>query len=101
MIKMTSTADALTTALATYRLTKLVIDDEITQELRMKAYQEIDKLPPKLANKLSYFLGCPWCVSIWAAGFLVLLKKVAPNLHELLTTILSASAVTGIIASRV
>lgn len=98
---MTPATNAATTALATYRLTKLVIDDEITLELRMKAYQEIDKLPPKLSNKLAYFLSCPWCVSIWAAGFLILLKKVAPNLHELLTTILSASAVTGIIASRV
>lgn len=98
---MASTAEALTTALATYRLTKLVIDDEITLELRMKAYQEIDKLPPKLSNKLAYFLSCPWCVSIWAAGFLILLKKVAPNIHELLTMILSASAVTGIISSRV
>lgn len=98
---MTSATDTALTALATYRLTKLVIEDEITQELRMKAYQEINNLPPKLANKLTYFLGCPWCVSIWAAGFLVVLKQVAPNLHKLLTTTLAASAVTGLLFEKV
>jgi hypothetical protein len=93
--------DALIDALATYRATKLVIDDEITAEVRERAYQEIERLPKKYATKLRYFLGCPWCVSIWAAGFLVGLRILAPNLAQYLNTLLAASAVTGVVYTKV
>lgn len=97
---MTLNQTALT-SLATYRLTKLVIDDYITSDLRDKAFEEINKLPPKVSQKLSYFLSCPWCVSVWAAGFLILLRRLAPNLAQVLEILLTASAVTGVIYEKV
>lgn len=89
------------TSVATYRLTKLVIDDYITSDLRDKAFDEIDRLPPKIAEKLTYFLTCPWCVSIWAAAFLVLLRKITPNLTSALEVLLTSSAITGLIYEKV
>jgi len=96
-----TTTDALIDALATYRATKLVIDDEITADLRDAAYREIARLPKKYANKLAYLLTCPWCISIWAAGFLVGLRFVAPNLATYLNALLAASAATGLIYTKV
>lgn len=97
-----NTTDAVIDALATYRLTKLVIDDYITQDLRDKAFAELAKLENnKLARKAEYLLTCPWCVSIWAAGFLVLLRLTAPNLAQYLNTLLAASAVTGVLYEKV
>lgn len=91
---------AIIDSLATYRVTKLVIDDYITLELREKAYSELAKLPSPLARKAEYLLSCPWCVGIWAAGFLVALRLLAPNLADYLNTLLAASAVTGILYER-
>lgn len=88
-------------SLATYRLTRLVIEDEITNDLRAKAYEQINKLPDPVANKLSYFLTCPWCVSIWAAGLLLVLRRTSPELAEFVTGLLAASAVAGVISERV
>lgn len=96
-----TTTDAIIDALATYRATKLVIDDEITADIRERAYQELERLPKKYATKLRYLLGCPWCVSIWAAGFLVALRLVAPNLAKYLNTLLAASAATGLIYQKI
>lgn len=87
----------LTYSLATYRATRLVIEDNITEDLRNKAFAELDKLPNKLARKLEYFLTCPWCVSIWAAGFLLTLRLFAPTLADLLALLLATSATTGLI----
>lgn len=91
-----TTGEALIDALATYRATKLIIDDEITADLRDKAFAELHRLPKKTAQKLQYFLTCPWCVSIWAAAFLVGVRLLAPNLAKYLNTLLAASAATGL-----
>jgi len=92
----------LLAALATYRLTKLVLDDEIVAELRQAAYDKIDQLPEgTLRNKLNYFLGCPWCVSIWAAASLFILSRTSPNLYNFYATTLGLSAVTGIMYERI
>lgn len=89
---------AVTHALATYRLTKLVIDDEVTRELREKAYAALEKHQGNpVADKLTYFLSCPWCVSIWSAAVLYALYHFAPETHDVLSTSLAGSAVTGLV----
>jgi hypothetical protein len=93
--------NALIDALATYRATKLVIDDEITADLRDKAYEQLYRLPDRTRQKVRYLLSCPWCVSIWAAAFLVGLRILAPDLATYLNTLLAASAVTGIVYTRI
>lgn len=91
----------LIAALATYRLTKLVIDDEVVAELRQAAYDKISGLPPgTLRNKLEYFLGCPWCVSIWAAASLYILSRTSPSLYNFYASTLGLSAATGLIYER-
>lgn len=81
--------------LATYRLTKLVMDDEITQDLRMAIYS---KFPQN--SKISYFIGCPWCVSIWAGAVIFTLRKVNPDGADIVSGLLAASAVTGVVYTK-
>lgn len=82
-------------SLAVYRLTKLVKDDYITEDLRNKIF---DKFPPD--TKIGYFFTCPWCISIWAAAMLSLVGKASPELQEGVSQILAASAVTGLISEN-
>ena len=42
---------------ATWRLTRLVAEDEITRPLREAATP---------GSRVEYLLGCPYCVSVWA-----------------------------------
>lgn len=76
---------------ATYRLTKLVMEDKITEDLRTAIYERFPR-----DSKISYFIGCPWCVSIWAALVIFTLRKVNPDGADIVSGILAASAVTGI-----
>jgi len=88
-------------ALATYRLTKLVIDDELLSELRQAAFDALYQLPDsKLKFKLLYLLDCPWCVSMWAALSLFVLHKTSPKVYDLFATTLGMSAVTGLVYER-
>lgn len=98
---MTSPTGAVVGALATYRATKLVLDDQIFEEPRAAVLKKLYELDTPASRKAAYFLTCPWCVSIWAAGGLVLLKKVSPAAYDALTTVLAASAVTGVLYERV
>jgi hypothetical protein len=52
--------------LAVGRLTRLLVDDEITVGIRrwfVKKYGE--------DHKLTYFIHCPWCTSIWIAALIM------------------------------
>lgn len=81
---------------AVYRLTKLVNEDYITEDLRNLVF---DKFPPK-KSKFGYLFTCPWCMSIWAAGVIFTLRRISPQTADYLSTILAASAVTGLAASK-
>lgn len=89
--------------LATYRMTKLIIDDEITSDLRDAVINRLDKLKSEgkisdwLAYKVEYLIGCPWCVSVWVGLAVFTLRKTDPDLADLVNGMLAASAVTGII----
>lgn len=89
--------EAILTALATFRVTKLVLDDEILSEAREAAYDQVAKIKNQmLREKLTYLLGCPWCISMYSAAGLLLIKAVAPKVYKYLTLVLASSAVTGI-----
>jgi hypothetical protein len=92
--------------LATIRLTRLVIDDTITEPLRDRAMdalirtgEEHPELQP-ITEKLEYLLSCPWCVSVYAAAALLVLRKLAPETAALVNGALAASLVTGMVYSR-
>lgn len=91
MTAIQAVAKVAVLGLATYRLTKLVIEDEATRPLR-NAILNSHHNP-----KLEYFLSCPWCVSVWAGAGLVALDKFAPNFSKSTQSVLAASAITGII----
>jgi hypothetical protein len=89
--------DAVTSALATYRLTKLVIDDKLTEELREKIYV---RYGDPSVSKVSYLFTCPWCVSMYAGLAVSLGDTVFPRTTRVLTRALAFSAVTGMLAER-
>jgi len=81
--------------ISTYRLTKLINDDYIFDDLRQKLFKKYPR-----ESKIGYLFTCPWCMSIWAAGALLILHTVSPKIYEQISLILTASAVTGIIETR-
>lgn len=86
--------DDIVDALATHRLTKLVIDDYITEPLREKVYEKFGE-PDE--SKISYLVGCPWCVSWWAGVAVVTARTVAPKAWRPLAYALAFSSITGLI----
>jgi hypothetical protein len=84
-------------ALAVFRLTKLVVDDEIFADVRDKL---LDRFPPE-STKLGYLITCPWCVSIYLGGAAVAARALLPRQWDLLARALSYSALTGLVAEKV
>lgn len=81
---------------AVIRLTRLVLDDEITSDIRDLIWA---KFPPR-DTKLGYLFTCPWCVSIWA-GFVVFgLRATSPKTADILSGALAASMVTGLVYEK-
>jgi hypothetical protein len=60
--------------LATERLTRLVVDDEITADIREWVWK---KHSPE-ETKIGYLLTCPFCASVWA-GAVVALMSTSPS----------------------
>lgn len=56
--------------LATYRLTTFVTRDELLSPERERFEAAHD-------NRLGYFVGCVYCVSVWAAGLVTLATWLA------------------------
>ncbi len=91
-----NTAVALATdIIATYRLTKLVLEDKIAEDFREYIYEKFPR-----DSKISYFIGCPWCVSIWAAVVIFALRRIDPQVADIVSGILTASALTGVAYTR-
>lgn len=83
--------------IAVYRITKLIIDDEILADFRDLVW---DKFPPE-STKIGYLITCPWCTSIWAGIAVFALRKLDPNFTDYLSSVLAASAVTGVVYTHV
>lgn len=57
---------------ATTRLTRLIVEDEITRELREWVEERTGS-----DSKLTYLVNCPYCVSVWAGAAVQLLPRWA------------------------
>jgi Protein of unknown function (DUF1360) len=90
------TLTLLVDTVAVYRLTKLATEDRITEDLRELLFKHF---PPQ-STRLGYLMTCGWCVSIWAAGVIFTLRKISPATADYVSSILAASAVTGIAYSK-
>jgi hypothetical protein len=78
--------------LATYRLTRLVTADKITERFRVAVDSR---------NKtLGYLVTCDWCLSIWVAPWPALCIMAWPTNRGVLfaLTALSLSAITGLLS---
>ena len=87
----------LATWLAVYRATRLLQRDEVPPlpELRAKLMDRYG------TSRWSVLMDCPWCLAIWLAAALLVLRAASPRLHAALVAVLAASAVTGIITEAV
>ena len=84
----------LINVLAVHRLTKLVIEDKITEQLRNKLF---DKWPPQ--TSWTYLITCPWCISIWFAGLAVAGLFLFWGVWFIASLILAISSAVGIIST--
>lgn len=81
----------ITDALAVFRLTKLMTDDYITEDIRNYIFDHT-----KQGSKLRYFITCGWCTSMWAAIALVSLRRIHEPTANIISTSLALSAITGV-----
>ncbi len=88
--------DALVGALATYRLTRLAIEDVITAKWRNKV---LEKFPPT-EDKWSYVLTCPWCAGMWAGLVVAGLQATDSKLARALVSALAFSQAVGLAEER-
>lgn len=98
--------------LATHRLTRLLIADEITAGLRVRVQEAaearwarrrgtaVDPADPDYHSPLAFALSCPWCASVWVAAALVTgLRAAGTRLPNPALLALAASSITGLLAS--
>jgi hypothetical protein len=83
----------LTEWLAVYRLTRMAQRDDVwpLPEIRLAVMGRWG------TSRWSALLDCPWCLSVWVAGGLWVLRLAAPRLHAAVTMILASSAVAGLL----
>ena len=97
--------DLVILVLASYRLTRLIVFDEITSFIRNPffsvAYQEnedgellenIEFKGGRFRNWIGRLLSCYWCVGIWSSLGIVLLYYFFPTFHILLVILAVAGA---------
>ncbi|KHF39851.1 DUF1360 domain-containing protein [Halalkalibacter okhensis] len=97
--------DLVILVLASYRLTRLIVFDEITSFIRspflMVSYQEndagqlIESIEFKgkgFRNWVGRLLSCHWCVGIWTSFGIVLLYMYFPAFYPLLLILAVAGA---------
>jgi len=83
-------------SLAAYRLTRLVVEDVITSELREKIFE---KYPPH-DKSWSYALTCYHCAGLWTGLVVAVARVAAPRAWDPISNGLAAAAVTGLISER-
>ena len=86
----------LVIGLATYRLTRLIIRDELLATPRNFFWK---KFPPE-KSLLGYLLTCPWCISIWVASFLQISSIIIPEATFAVEVVLALSAVAGLLTAH-
>lgn len=91
-----SATDLARTSLATYRLSRFAVEDELFEPIRSKIWK---RYPPE-STKIGYLFTCYWCTSIYAASALQISRMIAPKTTRVVETALAASAVAGIVAAR-
>ena len=80
--------------LATYRLTRLITRDVITEPVRNWVWK---KMPPD-KSKIGYLFTCEWCMSIYVAS-LLLVSSMITSATDIAATLLALSAIAGLLTA--
>jgi hypothetical protein len=87
--------DVAVDMIATYRLVRLALVDDITLRPRNALLRRF------AGKKYSALLDCPWCLSVWVAFGVAAARSVHPRVWGLIARALAFSAVTGLITEIV
>jgi len=83
-------------SLFAYRLTRLIVLDEILNPVRDWIW---DRKPPH-SSQIGYFFTCPWCVSMWVALPIMFSYALFPSITILIGCIFTLSAIAGLITAH-
>jgi hypothetical protein len=87
-------------ALAVHRLTRLLIEDEVTDPARTRIRRWADGTAEREAHPaVTYLLTCPWCVSVWVAAGWAALTAAAPAAASTAGAVLAWSSAAGLLSS--
>ena len=96
MIEHIPVAHVIILSLFVYRLTRLVVLDEILAPVRDWIW---DRKSPR-DSQIGYLFTCPWCVSLWAALPVVFSYALFPSMTILVGCIFTLSAIAGLITAH-
>lgn len=85
-------------ALATHRLTRLLVDDVIFDRPRRRIDRALHEAGWERAREI---LRCSWCAGIWVGGAVAVARTVAPRPWGWAARALACADVAGIVASAV
>ena len=85
--------DFLILSLACYRITRLIIEDTITEPLRERVWK---RFPPE-STRIGYLFTCPWCTGFWVSVLIVAAYLLLPSATIAIALVFAFSAVVGII----
>jgi len=91
--------DLVVDVLATWRLTRLFGTDKLTEALRDDMVGlALGFKATKITRKFLQLMDCPYCLSVWAAGVVLVLNHVP--MGKMVVRLLAMSAVAGELSSR-
>ena len=98
-LRLLGVTDLLIDTLAAWRLTRLAGTDKITEAQRDHLVEFIMGFgPTRLGGKALQLMDCPYCLSVWAAGLVIVLKHLP--LGKSVVRLLAISAVAGELSNR-
>ena len=95
-IQAMSVLNFIILSLAVFRVTRLIMLDEILAPVRNVFWE---KFPPE-SSYLGFLFTCEWCVSMWVALPVILFYVAFPTLTLLVGCIFALSAVSSLITAR-
>jgi hypothetical protein len=90
--------DLVVDALASYRVTRLLVSDGIVDRQR---HSIVDRLRRGGHSKLVELSECPWCIGFWVACGVVAARRAVPRAWSPVAEAFAFSAVSGLLATEV
>ncbi|MBS4212121.1 MULTISPECIES: DUF1360 domain-containing protein [Neobacillus] len=97
-------------ALASFRFTRLIVFDKITEFLRNPFFDEVEEVNPEGEVELYYIpkksgirrfigelLSCYWCTGIWSSAIIVGISYLSPRWAEPMILILAVAGIAAMV----